>query len=232
MKLIKKLSRLHHAPDKILRSACDNRALMQLQPFLSGIYFPLTPNTLNPHTTLHVINEIDINKRKSIVEFGSGFSTLAIAGFLKKYDIKATFLSIEQNESWANYIQKKLTAMHCTDKIHLIKAPLAPSKYKWQDAQDWYNTEIIQENLPATVDLLLVDGPGADTQKSIRYPAFPFLEERMEDSFSVFLDDTRRPAEKKIIEEWAKQSHSEVESFPVYGVIYKGIHFSSNPLTH
>jgi hypothetical protein len=54
------------------------------------------------------------------------------------------------------------------------------------------------------VDLLLVDGPPADTADKVlaRYPALPALHGRLARGATVVLDDVERPGEQEVLRRW------------------------------
>ena len=86
---------------------------------------------------------------KTILEFGSGFSTLKLSEF---YNV----ISIEENK---NYIGKY--------KSTYIYAPIKkikPQKH-FQEFDKWYDADVIQRGLQGkSYDLMLIDGPmGANT---------------------------------------------------------------------
>src|SRR5690606_38250097 len=58
----------------------DVHALIVLQPLLVGHpVLPLTGSALRPHCLTHLINDILINRRRRILEFGTGLSTILLA---------------------------------------------------------------------------------------------------------------------------------------------------------
>jgi hypothetical protein len=48
----------------------------------------------------------------------------------------------------------------------------------------------------------------------------------------LFLDDTKRASENKILLEWNKSLKGNIQFKDVYGTITSGSNFSTNPLTH
>ena len=72
-------------------------------------YFATTTSSLRFHTLAVILNDIIINQRKSIIEFGSGVSTLAISNLIKKNNLKCSFVSIEDNKEWFDYINSFLS---------------------------------------------------------------------------------------------------------------------------
>src|ERR1041384_8054779 len=84
----------------------DNMAMSQLlKMFSHNLFLPITSWSISPKEVLHICNDIAINNRKQIVEFGSGFSTICIAQLLKINGKPVDFVSIENNAEWASELK-------------------------------------------------------------------------------------------------------------------------------
>ena len=187
----------------------DHLALNQLmRMFPDQIFLPLTSWSISPREVLHICNDIVMNKRKSIVEFGSGFSTICIAQLLKINNIKASFISVENNESWANELRSLLQNCGLEEFVTIIVAPIADvsSEIAKTDQKKWYDSQILNSHFSKTelVDLIIVDGPFGGTTPFARYSAIPFLKSKLAENYAVFLDDSSRDHEKQIASDWLK----------------------------
>ena len=70
----------------------DQMAYNQLlKMFDNNVFIPITNWSISPNEVLHICNDIVINKKTNIIEFGSGFSTICIAQLLKINNIEANF---------------------------------------------------------------------------------------------------------------------------------------------
>ncbi|RLD27566.1 MAG: hypothetical protein DRI75_09130 [Bacteroidetes bacterium] len=243
MKLIKKikeLARLDSYFNKSNRNTYDTLASLLLHRlFPTSTILPFTPFSLNPNTILHIINEIQINKRNSIIEFGSGISTIIIAKYLKDNNIQASMISIEDNKEWAQYINELLKKYGCEDQAFVEYIPLkeyASEKYNGL----WYDVAILSKAIMTLqFDLVIVDGPGAGNNKLIRLPALIEISNALFPDFIIFLDDTKRDGEKKIFYEWKLylkeigiRVSGEIMESKVYATINSGKGFSSNPMSY
>lgn len=171
-------------------------------------YFPITSSSLRFHTLAVILNDIIINNRKSIVEFGSGISTLAIANLSKINRLNYNFVSVEDNIDWFNSMQTYLSKNSLEKFVNLVYAPLEETNLSPENIP-WYSTKSLNEQIShdSRFSLVIVDGPGAwkpEIELS-RYPALPYLANSLEDSFSVYLDDTDRKGEKKVLSLWQKE---------------------------
>jgi predicted O-methyltransferase YrrM len=146
--------------------------------------------------------------RPTVVECGSGESTVAIARLLAERG-DGRLYSLEHDEHWAERTRNRLAAEELTECVELIEAPLRP--HGLGDG-DWYELGAL-ERLPHAIDLLLVDGPPGDLAPDgqMRYPALPLLAPRLADGALVLLDDIDRPGELHVLERWRRELGTEFE---------------------
>ncbi len=181
----------------------DLSALEYMAPLIKS-YLPWSGASMSPVGIRLILNDILINKRRTIVECGAGVSTVMIANLLCGKD--ANFICIENNFSWMNIVQEILVSQSM-DNVTFIHAPLVCNRYSLAGSY-WYDVECIKSELCSPVDLLLVDGPnaGAGKQASARYPVGPELFPCLNPTASnVILHDCDRPAERRIIGLWESQ---------------------------
>lgn len=209
--------RIFPKKDIIHKLSTDNLIIKDIysQSSLSSLlndypYIPVTNSSVDYHSLQIMINDIVINNRKNIVEFGSGISTILIARLIKINQLNAMIYSIDDNEDWLTLIDQMLRKENLSSFVKLIHAPLERmdslekiNKY----ALPWYSTKILNTNLQnVKIDMVFIDGPMAyssDIQYS-RYPALFYLQGKLEEKCSVFLHDCNRIAEQDIINEWSK----------------------------
>ncbi len=183
----------------------DIYSLNILQPLLNGHpYLPFTGSSLRPFCLNYILNDIIVNNRKSIIEFGSGISTIMIGRLIKVNKLKTKLLSIEHNYDWVNVLSAILKTEGLEDVIEIQYSPLESCKLSIDNNQ-WYkleNLNNVTEN--KFFDMVIIDGPPAwEANKSkSRYPALPFIWDKLALSFSVFIDDASRLGEKNVIQLW------------------------------
>lgn len=180
-----------------------------LAMFDKNFFLPITSWSLSPSQVHHICNDIVINKRKSIVELGSGYSTICIAQLLKINKIEARFFSIENNEEWIADLTKILISLDLSNYFTFIHAPLnsIPKEFLYKNQERWYDTSIISNYFLEVkeIDLLLVDGPFGGNTPFARYTAYPFFKQKLAKDFAIFFDDTNRSIEKEILAVWQKE---------------------------
>lgn len=199
----------------------DEMALNKLlNLFDTKIFIPLTKWSISPKEVLHICNDITINKRSSIIEFGSGFSTFSIAQLLKNNQIEASFVTVENDAEWAKELKGLLSKMNLEKFVKIVVVPITNvnDSISKTEQKTWYDSEALKKCLGSKLkfDLVVVDGPVGDSTPYARYSAIPFLKDRLTDDFSVFLDDTHRPEEIEIINEWHQLLGGELKGYNRY----------------
>ncbi|MBC2846107.1 class I SAM-dependent methyltransferase [Winogradskyella flava] len=224
--------------DKIHRSNDDAYALQViLKLFPEYTYLPFTPFSLNPYTIIHILNDILLNNRKQIVEFGSGISTIVIAQFIKTNKLKTKILSIDNNKDWQSIISQEVEKYNCGMNLTLLHAELEENtrdNYIIDQNKYWYNNEIVETTINSieNIDLVIVDGPSTGTSAYARYPSFFSVQNKLASSYCIFLDDIKRNGERKIIEKWNKTIQGNLQYEKMYATITVGQKFSTKPLSH
>lgn len=179
-----------------------------LQPLLNGFPFvPFTGASLRPFCLNHIINDVLVNNRKNIIEFGSGISSILIGRLIKNNNLNATLISIEHDLKWRNVLRGYLNTEKLEDVVEVLHLPLMNCKLSIEN-NDWYDIERLSDSLGDKVfDMVLIDGPPAwEASKGMaRYPALPFIRDRLKKDFSIYLDDANRQGESVIIKKWERE---------------------------
>lgn len=161
----------------------------------------------SPDFLLHLYQHIITHRPKTVVELGSGVSTVVAAAALAANGDGGRLHSLDHEEAYAE-ATSKLVAQHGFPNVATVyHAPLAPWKparptelgEEWQ----WYAVPRAVKSLKV-IDLLVVDGPPEATGRSARYPAVPHFRTRLAPGCTVLLDDARRPDEKATAEIWSR----------------------------
>jgi predicted O-methyltransferase YrrM len=185
----------------------DIYALGFLQPLLDGPYLPFTNSALRPLCLAYILNDITVNSRKTILEFGSGLSTIMIARLIRKNNTGSRLLSVEHDREWAGVIRASLHQEGLEDAVSILDAPLQSSSFA-VDSNLWYGLDAGSGVFAgASFDMVIIDGPPAyEAAKAMsRYPALPFVHDLLAARSAVFLDDADREGEKAIIRRWENE---------------------------
>ena len=210
--IINKLSTLERYDYLNTMKADDIYSLGLLQPLLEGYPFiPFTGSALRPFCLNHMVNDIIINHRQSIIEFGSGISTIIISRLIKKNRLNASFLSVEHNAEWVNVLEKILQRECLEDTVKILQAPLTHCALSIDNNQ-WFDVNLLNDHTNnKKFDMVIIDGPPAweESKKTARYRAVPYIMKKLSDDFSIYLDDANRAGEESIIKLWEKEFNIE-----------------------
>lgn len=171
-------------------------------------YLPHSDSAINSDAIEMILNDIIVNRRMRIVEFGSGLSTIYIAKLLSKdREKECIFYSFEHDIAWVQVVNRLLKQEKISDYVRIVHAPLSPSHEYYKDtSREFYSPEVIRSSLSNIndIDCVIIDGPPAYMQGGglSRLPALPALKEWLSDEFSCFLDDVNRDGEKEILEHY------------------------------
>ena len=141
-----------------------------------------------------IVDHIETHRPRTVVEFGSGATSLIIAralqlhgsGALHSYDQHAEFVTATAN--WLRTHGLEADMRH---------APLGNPAPSWPGL--WYEPS----GLPNAIDLLVIDGPPWTLHPLTRGSAeslFP----RLAPGGTILLDDAARPGERMIANRWRK----------------------------
>jgi hypothetical protein len=210
----------------------DMQAMQILKQYdIGNSYFPYTSFSLSPSTILHIINDLFINKRKVIVEFGSGRSTLFLLKFIQYHQLDTKLFSVESDLEYSSYLNDIVNSNNLNqDNFYQINAPIVESNFHYQGKNSlWYEEEMVSKSLPDNIDLVIVDGPASSYDAYVRYPAVPAIQQKLNKDFSIFLDDTYREAESSIAIEWEKVLTIKKQEFLKYTLFTTKSDFSTKP---
>jgi hypothetical protein len=136
----------------------------------------------------------------SIVELGSGASTLILASVLPRVVENPYITAVEGEEAYARQTQEMLR-QHKLDRY----ANVSWVPYALSDDRIWFSKpELEQVMFEKRVDVLIVDAPPGSLQPRARQPAIPFFLPYFKESSVVMLHDSSRPDESLIAKEWKR----------------------------
>ena len=199
----------------------DNAALKLLAPYMPEQYFAWSQNSIKPSSLLAFVNDILINDRKTIVEFGAGISTIIIANIIEKHGLDKELISFEHDQQWINCVQNHFKCKRVS--IHKVDLCTNPPHCYEKDT-------ILKVLDRVQIDSALVDGPPAYNWKRrrSRRDILRLIKPNLnDDKYAIFLDDVNRPSEYKSMKLWSKelgQKSGTVRN--CIGFVVKGDHYS------
>jgi hypothetical protein len=178
-------------------------SMAALQPLIGDRYLPWSMYSVNPDLARQICNEVVINRRENILEFGSGVMTAILVALARNLDLPLQIRSVDQSADWLETVER-MVGDTGPASLELIHAPLVdyqgetppPAPLRWYDMAGVAVPD-------RSIELAIVDGP-AETAWS-RWGALPYLEPRLAERCAFVLDDIHRSGVHRIAKDWRKR---------------------------
>jgi predicted O-methyltransferase YrrM len=141
-----------------------------------------------------LVDLVEVARPATVVELGAGATSLVIGRALQLYGC-GRLTSFDQHDDFVAATRAWLRN-HGID-ADITHAPLASPPKGWRGR--WYSLS----HLPATIDLLVVDGPHWALHPMVRGAA-ETLFARVSPGGTVILDDAARPGERLVARRWKR----------------------------
>lgn len=138
---------------------------------------------------------------RRILELGGGVSTLLASYCLEELGA-GTIVSLDHDAEYADATRRNLIRHGLERKATVVHAPLKAVAVGAEQYL-WYDCNALPSEAP--FDLLIVDGPPAETQAGVRYPALPLLVDRLGPNAVILVDDAERGDEQCILLRWLRE---------------------------
>lgn len=196
--------RLARRVDSVLgREYRQFEALVGLYSTL-GVRLPLPAmrgSAVSPDFAREVVWQIAATRPQTVVELGSGVSSLVIGYGLQRYG-RGTLLSLEHDTRWSEQTRRWVAWHGLESVVTVVDASLRAIEIAGQRWL-WYDTSLLTG--VRGIDLLIVDGPPFFVQHMARYPALPLLAGLLSPQAVIVLDDAARHEERQIVERWNEE---------------------------
>jgi hypothetical protein len=178
----------------------------------NGMIIPYNSMSISPRAMMVIINHILINDIKTIVEFGSGISTIFLNNLSKKNNLSLNITSVDHDGSW----QKKIKEKYNLEQVKFIHAPQkGVIKFKGSDFI-WYEQTAMGGIDKSAVDFVIIDGPIGEKSLYERAGAFEFFKSELNrKSFSCLMDDTNFKELKEVMAQYCPQA-TVYQDFSIY----------------
>jgi len=213
--MTRNFSNLSTLPQSLRRSLREWRtgrssaaySMAALQPLIGDTYLPWNHYSVTPDLARQVCNEVVINRRHEILEFGSGVMTVILVALARNLDLPLRIRSIDQDGDWLQVVER-MAGDPGPATLDLVHSPLidyrgetsAPAPVRWYDMSE---VEIADRS----IDLAIVDGP--DDVGWSRWAALPYLEPRLAERCAFVLDDVHFSGVRRIADDWQKRLKGE-----------------------
>jgi predicted O-methyltransferase YrrM len=178
-------------------SSMANPALARL---LGGIVLGYW--TLGPATLELVRRTFEAKRPHTIVEFGSGASTIVLAALAREIP-GCKVISIDQAPEHATRTASLLGERGLQDQVKLLVFPMADMVIEGLRTQCYSIDASLGEHLDGrAIDLVLVDGPAGPP--GVRFGTLPLIAGYLADGAVVILDDAFRQGELEVARRWRR----------------------------
>lgn len=184
------------------RETAQTEALLALEKTLR-FERPLPPSrgwAASPDLLRFLVDTVRSKQPASVVECGSGLSTLVIARALQLNGTGHVY-SMDHSAEFASSVREQLEAYGVSDWATVIHAPLT-STNSVGHGSNWYDSSKLPDQ---EFDMIVIDGPPHSVGKMARYPAGALLFSRLKAGGLACLDDANRSDERKIAKLWRHQ---------------------------
>ena len=186
-------------------SITETQGLVQLSGLNQPYPMPFGGSwALTPDAAVLLAREIAIRRPNTIVELGSGVSTVMVGRLLQQMGC-GHLISLDHDPEWAKETRRNILANGLQDYVEVLDAPLVRQQFDGKDFV-WYQ---IPEQLRhiEQIDMLTVDGPPQTTDATVlaRYPALPAFVDQFSEHAVIYIDDAKRDTEQEMIKEWQQQ---------------------------
>lgn len=141
-----------------------------------------------------LVDTIEREHPRQVVELGSGASSLVIARALQRSG-GGSLSSFDQHGDFVRATRRWLGEHGLSASMH--EAPLGPPPEGWHGL--WYQLS----GVPASIDMLVIDGPNWTLHPQVRGAA-ETLFGRISPGGVIILDDAARPGERLVARRWKK----------------------------
>ena len=148
-----------------------------------------------------LVQQLISRRPKTIVEIGSGTSTIVIARVMQILGIEDLHhVSIDHEEYFLEISKRYAEANEVASRIKFSHCPLGLDE---KTGLSWYSgvEKVVGSR---AIELLVIDGPPAYEQgkETAREPALDILYRHLATNCVVILDDANRPGERSVVSNW------------------------------
>lgn len=186
--------------EQIIKKIVSASSYDYLMNHLAGnMVLPYNQWSISPQGMMMIVNHILVNDVKTIVEFGTGVSTIFLNNLSLKNDLNLKIISVDHDLNWQSLIRKKYKADH----VEYIHCDLNTNlKFKNND-YTWYNLKALNKIDKQNTDFVIVDAPIGNGSFYERAGAFEFFKNELtRNNFSCYLDDTNQAPLKEIMKHY------------------------------
>lgn len=154
------------------------------------------PLTLKAAKIRYLLDEIETNPPRRVIEMGSGASTALFAALGEKYDFEV--YSVENHPDSVHYVNHLLEGLSCAGRVHMQQCGFVRKKLPGGKGYWWFDMDL--EQFGGQFDFVFIDAPmGA---LAGRLGSLPELAPWLSEEHRVYLDDSDRTDEQTFLGIW------------------------------
>jgi predicted O-methyltransferase YrrM len=153
----------------------------------------------SPDVLALLMEEVRQRRPRTIVDLGSGASTLVMALTCQRFGIDAHIISIDHEPFYAAKTRETLEEHGVASYADVRVAPITDMEIDGS-VVPWYDVSVFEDL--HDVDLVFVDGPPGALGPQSRHPALPVLLGRLSPRSLFVVDDADREDERGMVERW------------------------------
>lgn len=168
--------------------------------FHQGVYLPFTTSSLKMKFLACMANNVVVNSKKNILEFGTGISTIILARLFKMNNIDAKVTSVDESAEWIAIIKNIIDKEGLSHFVNFVCAPTVKSNDLENSFE--YDAAILNPILNnQKFDFVIIDGPSAWQKSNImsRASNIKHFKNCLTENFSIFVDNADREGEQKLV---------------------------------
>ena len=155
----------------------------------------------------YLIERILLERPASLLEFGSGTSSLALAWAMKRLHGSSNRIYLYSIDQSATYIQKAkdLLAQHgLLRHVRFLQADLVDQRIGSVNTTCYHLPAAVLQSFfeNAQPDCVVIDGPAGDN--GVRFGTIPLVRPHLSSHASLFLDDGLRDSELETADQWER----------------------------
>lgn len=163
---------------------------------------------ISPDALMVIFNYVQHYNPAVVLELGGGYSTIALASYIKANALSTKIISVDHDEHYYHQTNKQIDSAGLGSLVTTVHAPL-----KNYGQYSWYDEAAIKDGLGGLKPgLIIVDGPPESTNDNARLPLFDHVGGFARE-YSILLDDAARSGEKNAVQHWLERDARLVHTY-------------------
>lgn len=189
---------------QILRDRPAGLRTRGLQPLIEAQ--SLGEWSLCAETIDFLVDVIHATRPSTILEFGSGTSTVALAWAMRRLygaSSKPHMFSIDQSADFIERTKHRLAQLGLADSVRFLHAPLSVQTIGYMESLCYMIPPATLEEFLGTArpSFVVIDGPAGEN--GVRFGTIPLVREYLDPNARIFLDDGFRDSELDTADRWS-----------------------------